>query len=221
MTDKEIYQQIAEYSEAADAIYERIHEQVETSIVRHAQAKKRRKKLFGTLSVTVAVILVVVLAIVLPIIIQPQDEEIRYSDFNVLLPDKLDCNLKEYYERNNLSLLYLDWYEYAEDLSTARYYEEGKESDTVYLYETFTDGYWGYLVKLTVMKRNIVVEYLDEKFEDYETANINNDIQISYVIQRNLSYAKFEYQGYKYYLELNDGVELDFLVETIESMFNN
>lgn len=219
MTDEEIYQQIEEYREEANSLYEKIHEQVETSIVKHAQTKKKRKKLFtGILSV--AVVLVVTLAIVLPIVLQPQNEEIRYSDSTVLLPDNLDSNLKEYYELNNLSLLYLDWYENAEDLVTARYYEEGKESNTVYLYEKFTDGYWGYPVKLSVMKRNIVVESFDAKFEEFKTTNIN-DTLISYVLNRDWSIAKFEYQGYKYYLEINDELTLDFLVKTIESMFNN
>ena len=219
MTDKEIYQQIEEYSEEAKAHYEKIHEKVEASIVKHAQAKKRRKKLFTGI-VSVAAVLIVTLAIVLPIVLQPQDDEIRYSDESMLLTNDLDCTLKEYYARNNLSLLYLDWYEYAEDLSTVRYYEGGKESDTVYLYEKFTDGNTGYGVKLSVMKRNIVVESLEERAGDFKTTNISNT-QVTYVLTRNWSFAKFEYKGYKYYLEIKDEITLDFLTKTIESMFNN
>ena len=220
MTDKEIYQQIEEYSEEAKASYEKIHEQVEASIVKHAQAKKRRKKLFVSI-LSVATVLIVTLAIVLPIVLQPQDEEIiRYSDENTLLYDELDNNLKEYYARNNLSLLYLDWYEYAEELYTTRYYEEGKESITVYLRETMTDGNTGYHIEISVMKRNIVVDNLETKVEEYQFTNIRN-VQISYVITKTLAIAKFEYQGYKYYLEIKDSVTLDFLTETIKSMFNN
>ena len=219
MTDKEIYQQIEEYSEEASAHYEKIHAQVEASIVKHAQAKKRCKKLFvGIMSV--AAVLIVTLAIVLPIVLQPQDDEIRYSDSSVLLPDNFDYNLKEYYERNNLALLYLDWYEYAEELYTARYYEAGKESNTVYLYEEFVDGNTGYSVKLSLMKRNIVVEMLEKPYEEPKTTVVN-DTQITYVLQRTKGFAKFEHQGYKYYLEIDDEITLDFLIKTIESMFNN
>ena len=219
MTDKEIYQQIEEYSEEANALYERIHEQVEASIVKHAQTKKKRKKLFVSIS-SIAAVLVLTLAIVLPIVMQPQDEEIRYSDFNVLIPDVLDCNLKEYYAAHNQALLYLDWYKDAEELYSVRYYEEGKESNTVYLSETFTDGNTGYGFELSVMKRNIVIESLDENFEEPQTTSIG-DIQIVYRLNRKWSLAKFEYQGYKYYLKINDEIPLDFLNETIESMFNN
>ena len=219
MTDEEIYQQIEEYREESDALYEKIHEQVEASIVSHAQKKKRRKKFFaGVLSVVA--VLIVTLSIVLPIVMKPQVDEIRYSDADILLPDALESNLKEYCVATNQSFLYLDWYEDAEDLHTARYYEEGKESDTVYLYEKFTDGNTGYTFKLSVLKQNIVVESLDEPFEEPKIIEINNT-QVYYVLQRTVTSAKFEYQGYKYYLEINDGVTLEFLVETIESMFNN
>ena len=219
MTDKEIYQQIEEYSEAANAQYAKIHEQVEASIVKHAQAKKRRKKLFSGI-LPIAVVLVITLAIVLPIVLQPQDEEIRYNNVNELLPDELDCNLKEYYSLNKLSLLYLDWYEYAEDLSTVRYYEKGNESNTVYLYEEFIDGNTSYGVKLSIMKRNIVVESLDARFGESPTT-MSGDIDITYTLKKNLGIAKFEYQGYKYYLQINGEITLDFLNETIKSMFNN
>ena len=219
MTDEEIYKQIEEYKNEANALYERTHEQVEASIVAHAQAKKKRKKLFVSL-MSVAAVLIVTLAVVLPIVLQPQEQEIRYSDENKLLPDFLDCNLKEYYSNNNLSLLYLDLYEYAEDITTKRFYEEGKENITVYLSETFTDGNTGYRYQITVMKRNFVVESFEARTEEYQSTKIG-DIEISYVLVKNSAAAKFEYNGYKYYLKINDGVTLDFLTATIESMLNH
>lgn len=220
MTDEEIYQQIEEHRQEADALYERIHEEVEASIVKHAQRKKRRKKLFtGILSI--AAVLVVTLAIVLPIVLQPQEEEeIRYNEANVLVSGNLDYTLKEYSTINKLSLLYLDWYEYAEDLFTLRYYEEDKEGNTVYLSESFTNVNTGVNVEISVMKRNIVVESLDNRFSDPQTTKTGKT-EITYTLSRNWSVAKFEYQGYKYYLQFNDGITLDFLLETIESMFNN
>ena len=219
MTDEEIYQQIEEYREQATAFYERSHEQVETSIVKHAQKKKRRKK-FLTGILSVATVIVVTLAIVLPLVIQPQERESRYNNLEELLDETLDCTLKEYYLTNNQVVLCLDWYEHADDLYTARCYEKGKQSKTVYLYESFVDGNTGYGVEITVMKRNIVIEYLDDRFEAYQTTTINN-CQITYAMGRDFSLAKFEYKGYKYYLKIIDSTSLDFLVQTIESMFNN
>ena len=222
MTDEELYQQIEEYSEESNLVYERIHEHVEASIVKHAQEKKRRKKFFAGIMSVVAV-LIITLAIVLPIVLQPQEpgqeQEIRYSDAEELSYDMLDSNLKEYFATNNLPLLYLDWYEDAEALFAARYYEEGKESDTVYLYENYTDGN-GYHVQLSVMKRNIVIESIEGQFDDNQTTKVG-DTEILYIIQRNFTLAKFEYEGYKYYLQIDDEVPFEFLVEAIESMFNN
>lgn len=222
MTDEEIYQQIEEYREEAHELYESIHEQVETSIVKHAQAKKRRKKLFASI-LSIAAVFVITLAIVLPIVLKPidePDEELRYSDADALSYEILNYNLKEYYAVINQSLLYLDWYEYAEERLTERYYEIGKENDTVYLHESYIDGYTSCRIELSVMKRNIVIESLDEVLEEFETINIGRT-QISYVLRKNRGMAKFEYQGYKYYLKIEDEITLEFLVETIESMFNN
>ena len=222
MTDKEIYQQIEEYGEESNALYEKIHEQVETSIVKHAQTKKRRKKLFtGILSV--AAVFIITLAIVLPIVLKPQDvpdEEIRYSNIDSLSFEKLEFCLKDYYSITNQKLLYLDWYEDAEYLYTARYYAEEKANDTVYLYEKITDENSGSSVEISVMKRNIVIESIEDRFDEFEITNIGNT-QIFYVLRKNRSMAKFEYQGYKYYLEIDEERTLNFLVKTIESMFNN
>ena len=219
MTDEELYQQIEEYREESRAVYERIHEQVEASIVKHAQAKKRRKKLLTGIA-SVAAVVIVVFAIVLPIILQPQEQEVRYSDVDTLLRETLSYNLKDYNAVNNKSLLYLDWYEDAEYLFTARYYEEGKENDTVYLYETITDGNTGYRIQLSVMRRNIVIDSFDARFDSIQTTQIA-DTEIIYVLHKKYGIAKFEYENYKYYLEISDEITLEFLVETIESMFNN
>ena len=221
MTDKEIYQQIEDYGEESNALYERIHEQVETSIVKHARAKKRRNKILaGALSVAVAVILVVVLSITLPFGAQPQEEIFRYADASAFRSEQLNCNLKEYGAINGLPLLYLDWYEHADELDTWRYYEEGKENDTVYLRESFTDGNSGTFYQIRVMKQNIVIDSLDEGFEEYQTTSVDG-VSVIYVLNWSSVLVKFEYQGYKYYLEIDDTITLDFLVETIESMLNN
>lgn len=223
MTDEEIYQQIEEYKDEANVFYKRVHEQVEASIVKHAKEKKRRKKFFTGIMSVVAVF-IITLAIVLPIVLRPQEQgqeqEIRYSDTLELSHEDLNYNLKEYCAINNLPLLYLDWYEYAEELFTARYYEESKESETVYLYEDYTDGNTGYHIQISVMKHNIVIESLEERLEVIKTTTVN-DTLITYTLNRNWCMAKFEYQGYKYYLRIYDEITLDFLVKTIESMFNN
>ena len=216
MTDEELYQTIDEYSEEADALYQRIHQQVEASIVKHSQVKKRRKKLFTGI-MSIAAVLIVTLAIVLPIVLQPQDQEIRYENLDALLYDEYNYGLKEYCSINNQSLLYLDWYEYAEGLVTMRYYEKGKAENTVYLCESYFDGNNGFNVQISAMKRNIVVESLDKPYVEYDTTKIDNT-QITYVLNRNRSLAKFEYQGYKYYLEINKEITFTFLIDAINSM---
>lgn len=227
MTDKEIYQLIEDYKEDSDALYERIHEQVESSIVQHAQAKKKRKKILSRVfSFATAFVLIVTLAIVLPIVLHNDsgEEVIRYSDLGVLKSERLNCTLIEYYGEHYPSgtqmPLCLDRYEYAEDIFTWRYYEEGKQSETVYLYESFMDIDVGYFIQLSVMRNNIIIDAFDEKLSVNESTQIDN-IQILYRLEKEHNIAKFEYKGYKYYLELDDEVEKDFLMSLISSMINN
>ena len=222
MTEKEIYQLIEEHKEESDALYERIHEQVESSIVAHAQAKKRRKKIFSSVfSVATALVLIVCLAVVLPIVLQGEVEDVvqRYSD-GELRSELLECNLKEYYQETNQSLLFIDRYENADAPITRRYYKEGNESETVYLYESFMDEETGYNIKLSIMKRNVSVDTFDEKLDECEIFK-TFDPEISYRLDRKRSVAKFEYEGYKYYLEIDDKVELSFFIELIASMIPN
>lgn len=221
MTDKEIYQLIEEHKADADALYEKIHVQVESSIVQHAQAKKKRKKLFNTyFPVAMAFVLIICLAVVLPITLQSpgEDVEIRYNDFDLLVAEKLDFNLEQYYiSINNHALLYLDMYEYAEDVFTRRYYEEGHESQTVALQESFTDD-MGYKFQLTIIKRNVAVDSIDNMVERYDTNEEANNPYM-YKINKTKTIAKFEFGDYKYYLEINDEVELDFLTDIIDNHF--
>lgn len=227
MTDEEIYQIIDEHKEETDALYERIHEQVEASIVQYAVARKKRQRIMTRVfSVVGAFVLILSLAIVLPIVLQPDgttpegDPVIWYSDTDIS-SHPLDYSLKEYAIKNNESFLYIDLGYTAEDLKTRRYYKKDDESITVYLQESFTHGEWGYSVKLTLMKSNIVAGTFDRNIK--EPAKLEGfAVDINYQITRAMSYAQFEYDGYKYYLQFEEaeGIDEDFIADIISNMFN-
>ena len=224
MTDEEIYQLIEENKEETDAFYERIHEQVESSIVQHAVAKKKRQKLLTKVfSAVAAFVLVLSLAITLPIVLQPEtapggDPVIWYSDDDITASPALEYNLKEYANQNNESFLYIDLYDIAEDIETRRFYKKDDESITVYLQEFFTHE-TGNIVKLTVMKSNIVVDTFDDVMKESQVLQ-GYDVDILYEIGRTTSYAQFEYNGYKYYLEIQYEIDETFLTEILDNMFS-
>ena len=226
MTDKEIYQLIEENKAETDALYERIHEQVESSIVQHAAFKKKRQKLLTRVfSAVAAVVLVLSLAIVLPIVLRqdattPDGEPVIWYSDTDLTSTFLEDNLKAYARKNNDSFLYIDLYDIAEELKTYRFYENDNESITAYLQETFTHGEYGYFVQFTVMKSNISVKSFDEKMKEPLEISVNN-VDVYYEIGRSRSLAQFEYNNYKYYLEIKDEIDEIFLTEIISNMFES
>ena len=223
MTDEEIYQLIEDNKEETDAFYRKIHTQVEASIVKHAEIKKRRRKnLRMIFSTTVpALILVVVLAVVLPIVLQTEDDPsapIRYYDDQMWDSEILDNTLHDFYNSLGANVLYLDWYATAEECITTRYFDKEDNNFTVYI-EEFLVHEEGYFVQLSVMESNIVVESFESDWNNSIQIE-KNGVTVTYMTQSmNKSVnAKFEYQGYKYYLELQQSTDENFLLSAIESM---
>lgn len=227
MTEKDIQKISEEYKDEKAPLYDKIHERVEELIVQQAKRRKKIKTFYKVLPVALAMVLIVSLAIVLPIVLQADDTPpggnpvIWYSDVDITSSPPLEYNLKEYAKQTNEPFLYIDLYDIAEDVETRRFYKKDDESITVYLQEFFTHGETGYIVKFTVMKSTVIVESFDDNIKEPQLLE-GYSVDIQYEIDRLKSYAQFEYDGYKYYLEFEDayGMDEDFLAEIISNMFN-
>lgn len=226
MTEKDIEKISQEYKDEKAPLYEKIHERVEDMIVQQASKRKKLTAFYKVLPVALAMVLILSLAIVLPIVLQSDettpggDTPIRYSDLELVTePLPAGDNLKKYASDNKESYLYIDMYEIAEDVETYRIYQKDDENVTVYLQESFIHGETGYFVRLTVMKSNIIVDSFDTRIKDSQDL-FGYDVDIRYEIGRQKSNAQFEYEGYKYYLELKDEIDESFLTEIIDNMFN-
>ena len=246
MTDKEkeIRQIEQEHKEEFDAIYERIHADVERNIVEQARKRKQRQKLCHRIvSIAMAFVLVLTLAIVLPIVLRTDNDNngsgynsgddgndeninIRYSTAD-LKAITLDCNLKQYSELYNVEILYINWYDVAEEEScqTTKHVEKDNEENVVFLQETITNDETGYSVKYAIVKESITVDefdYIEEILQQPNQTNIDNVI-ISYMIGKTRSVAKLEYKGYTYYFDFGDSLDEDeeALLEILSSMFDN
>ena len=69
------------------------------------------------------------------------------------------------------------------------------------------------------MKRNIEIDSFDVYENATATLTLKNDVTINYQITMERTKVKFEYNGYKYYLNFVDTGDIDIVQETIESMF--
>ena len=219
--DKEVLQIEEKYKDQFDALYDRIHVQVEENIVKQAHLRKKRKQLSVRLSsIAVVLVLVISLSIILPIVLQPEDETVlRYNDANIAYED-VEYTLKDYAKHLGEHILYLDWYDTAEERTTTRFYDIDNEEITVYIQEILFNE--GYSVELSVLKNNdkIIVETFEEEWIEPKHNTTKDGIDITYQIFRDKCNTKFEFEGYKYYLNFLDTADMDFIMDTIESMFN-
>ena len=220
MTDEEIYQLIEDNKEETEAFYQKIHTQVEASIVKHAEIKKRRKKNMRIVfSTATAFILILCLAVVLPIVLQTEKGPfVQFYDDLDLMYENIELSMFEYYRNIDETVLCLDWYETAEECITTRYYEKNDIDTTVYLKEFFVHEE-GYFAEFAIMKKNIAVKSYETEWEKGVEKQING-INVTYVAypMRSIAKAKFEYKGYKYYIKLLDSADEDFLLSTIENL---
>ena len=221
MTEKDIQKISEQYKDEKAPLYEKIHERVETMIEQQAKKRKRLKTFYRVFPVSLAMVLIICLAVILPIVLQPTGEqpsgEIRYSAAE-LDAKKLDYNLNVYAIRSNEHYLYIDLYDIAEDLATFRYFKIDDESATAFLQESFIHGETGYSIKLTIMKKDTIVDKFEGFLKDTKELLIS-DVTIFYDITRQYANAQFDYQDYKYYLEFGDAIEVEFLEEIISNMF--
>ncbi len=220
MTEKDVHQLIEEQTpELKKLVYEHIREDAERSVTEGAKRRQRRKRLAVRLcSVAAAFVLVAVcLSVVLPIVLN-NDSVVRYSDADITYLSA-EFTLKEYSQQHGSEILYLDWYEDIHD--AIKGCDSSDLNKIVHIQENLIDPQTGRVVAVNVISHNVIID----KFSSYDTGvfetTLSNNIVLSYRSKLNQTMVKFEYGNYKYYIEFKDTSDMDYIRETIESMFKN
>ena len=220
MTDKEIHQLIEDSHSEDKAFW---HDQVRARVdeaVALQQRKRRRRTLFVRRYVPlIAVVLVVVcLSVVLPLTLNAGEGVIRFTIQDTVSQES-DITLKEFALQNNLPLLCIDWYDNAYERITKIFYEKEHPSKLVYIFEDITDNETGCKVIYFVMKNNVSVDIFDSYDENQMEYTCSNGVKVYCAIKMKEIHARFEYKGYKYYLNFTNCADEEFFHQTLESMF--
>lgn len=219
MTDEQIHQKIEEEQrERTSRLYEHIRPQVEQGVSDGYRVRNNRKKMLCRWLPVAAVLLVVLcISVVLPIVLSDDDNIIRY-DGAILGAETLEISLRDYAKANKAEVIINpEWYDKVERVETVRYYETDN-NNTVYLRETLDAE--GYLIILSCMKSNYVVESVVSNWNHdsmIQSTKINN-VNVEYFIGLNKMLARFDVNGYKYYLEFPENVDEEFLLTTLNDM---
>lgn len=223
MTEQEIHQKIEDdAAQAKEKTYGVIHEDVERSIAEGAQRRKRHKQLCARLlPVLAAVIIVAVcLSIVLPVVLSDGEEIVRFQSGD-LTEQEVHYTIVEYNNQHGNKVLLPSWCEYADFGATFEFRLKSDPSKLICLSETVVDTDTGNSLAFSViLVKNVEMDKFDSYKDVKDTFAVQGKFTVLYTQGRNSLKAYFSYGDCKYYLEFIDTNDLDYVKETIESMFN-
>ena len=164
----------------------------------------------------------VCLAIILPFALKPEPSapEIRYcySDDYFLSP--AETTVKEYSESSGKNLLYIDWYDIAEEVQTMWHVHKNNPDDRICLEETLANGETGEIVVLQIVETNVEIDYLVSLQSSLKDTYEYNGVTIKYHTDVDGGTASFVYGNYKYFIETDNVSEERSVLDIAENMLD-
>jgi len=202
------------------AVYQKIESKLNLS------AKKAEKKpniwhniAFRRTAIAAMAMLIVCLAIAIPLALKDKDKpDVRYCYMADCEKIELDCNAMEYASQNSSSILFVDWYDVAEEVITTLYVNKADNQDIVYIEEVIINGETGDIIKVSVCDVSTKVDILEAYANICVVEAMIKGNKVLWRYDMMLSKAFFEYNGYKYYLELSYPMIENAILEIVEAM---
>lgn len=132
----------------------------------------------------------------------------------------MDNTVKEYAANRGLSLLYLDWYDVAEDIQSRLYVDKNDNTDVIYIQEGLVNGETGEIVYLYIMDVFTTVDMFTFFEETCSRIAVIGEITVNWSYRQSTSAAFFEYEGYKYYISLELPMEEEDILRIAEAMIS-
>ena len=151
--------------------------------------------------------------------VKPPDRYCSGDSYNV------NSNIKKHSEYNDLNFLYFNWYDITDYRENFIY--QTKEDDEIICYnENMIDINTGSLVHVYIMENNISLDVLSPLDELLINENEINGVPVKWQNGVDIySVAKFEYEGWKYYIKveypIDDNAIIDYVEELLSGITNN
>lgn len=169
-------------------------------------------------AVAFAVLIVVTLSVVLPLTLT--GDGVRYCDMTQYTTESLGQTLRDYSASHNKELLFVDWYDIADEIITDYAHMNGDKSDIVFIQESIINMNTGERIILSVTDNKTRVDKFERYYEDCQELSINNVVVKWRTYLSASSLATFEYKNKFYYLQLEIEGGQDQMIEIIENMLN-
>lgn len=204
--------------ERKQRVWEKICSQVDLPAARQSTPAPK-KRTFKWAALAVALVCVVTLSIVLPLALRDNGPQDRYCDMTQYTTETLSQTLKEYSLSHNNSLLYVDWYDCAEELNTEYAYVIGDKGDVVFIQEYLVNSETGEGLLVALTDNRTRVDIFEEFYNSVDSTSSVNVVTVKWHNTFKDTFAMFEYQKHIYYLQLDVADGQERLTEIIEGMF--
>lgn len=218
MRERDVHNLIEQQeSEAKQRIYGSIKERADFS----PSVKKQPRRIKLAVLATVMTCLVV-LAVVLPITLRSnKNDGTRFCDASQYQLEQVTQTLKEYSQQNNSGMLYVGWYDVAEDVQTQIAYNVDDYEDIIFFQEGIINGETGEEVMLYITDNKTSVDIL----ENYQNCNEEISVADSVVnwtvnIVSSVTYIKFTHTDYTYYVHINNAYDEQQISQLVADMLN-
>lgn len=210
--------------EEKEALYERLKAKLnlpeEPKEVKTKQSSGFRsffKKPARIISCASAALVVICLAIVIPLALNNKVPEERYCTASDCVLQEI-TSIKEYAEENQKSILYLDWYDTADEIQTELYVNSSDLSDLIYIKEKFFNSSSNQLVNFYLTDNHTRVDVFEGFLQNCLNESIYNSTKVNWINQNSKKLAYFEYGGYRYYIEMVSSTSEQTILEIVESV---
>ncbi len=220
MKEKDIHNLIEQQEpEKKQAAFKRIQERLniaEVPAVQTAKPKKSVKKRAFAWSAVMAVALC--LAIVLPITLTgTPDVKDRYCVAGDYETYPTEFNIEQYASNINQKILFVDWYDIAEECLTDLFVNVNDHDDMIYLREKLVSGETGEIVDLYITDKRTKVDILS-RWDSCTTVKQLEDTEVLLDVTFQSLFATFKYGDFVYYLEFINVENESRALEIIASM---
>ena len=130
----------------------------------------------------------------------PQDE-IRYCAQSEYTPNETSQTLKEYSLQKDGQILFFDWYNQMEELASFSY-TLNDTAEVIAFKEEFLNTDFGYYITLSVTDKLTQVEEFEHYISLCTSSTTVQEISVIYRFNKTQGAMVWEYDGYKYYMDV-------------------
>lgn len=207
-------QDVEEKKRAWETLQAKLAEETEVPL---PQPKKRKLSWVKLTSVIAS--FVIILAGVLTYILLPKNN-MRYCSSSDYTETIVTQTIKDYATETGESILYLDWYDLTGGTLSNKLFKLNDTEEIICIYEEIEDFNTGSLIKIYVIKKDIVIDGLQVSTDKISTIK-ENSIRWTYSEQAQSADANFSINNYNYYIKVEYPFGEQYILDIVEEMLPN